>query len=110
MINWEGSRFRIGNSAFQTITNLSDLYVLKAVDGYILGKTRRYIDKYVEHLTKGSFKNIFELGIFRGGSTVFFAELLHPDKLVAIDFTDRPIKRLNDFCAEVRNLDKVKPY
>jgi cephalosporin hydroxylase len=110
MLIWEGSRFKVGNSTFQTITNLSDLFTLKEINGYILGKTKRYIDKYIEHLTGNKFKNIFELGIFRGGSTVFFAEFLHPNKLVAIDFAERPIKRLNDFAAEPSNLDKIKPY
>lgn len=110
MISWEGSRFRIGGSIFQSVTKISDLFTMKEADGYILGKTRRYIDKYVEHLVGEDFKNIFELGIFRGGSTVFFAEFLRPNKLVAIDFETRQIKRLNDFSIEPRNLGKVKPY
>ena len=45
MLVWDGNRFNIGEHKFQTIVELSDLFKLKNEDGYVIGKTRSYIDK-----------------------------------------------------------------
>ncbi|MBD9680375.1 class I SAM-dependent methyltransferase [Pseudomonas sp. PDM18] len=100
MLVWDDHRFSIRTHIFQTIRQLSDLFSLKEADGFILGKPRRYIDKYVEHLTGMSHRNIFELGIFRGGSTVFLNEFFQPDRLVAIDFMEKPAAQLDRYIAE----------
>src|SRR5205807_6405065 len=39
-------------------------------------------------------KNIFELGIFRGGSVVLYNEMFKPRKLVSIDCHTKPIPQL----------------
>ena len=55
-------------------------------------KVKHLVDQYESFFKRHpSFKpkNIFELGIYDGGSTAFWFELLAPSKLVAIDFLDR---------------------
>lgn len=110
MLIWDGNRFNIGNHKFQTIVELPDLFKLKNEDGYVIGKTRSYIDKYCEHLGGQSFNNIFELGIFRGGSTVFLNEMLRPQKLIAIDFNEKPVEILDRYVSENGLESSVKPY
>ena len=56
MLVWEDNRFTIGNRTFQIMVELSDLFTMKNKDGFILGKPRRYIDKYCEHLSGRQFK------------------------------------------------------
>lgn len=110
MLAWQDNRFTIGNRRFQTIVNLSDLYTLNIQDGLILGKPRRYIDKYCEHFYGKQFRNIFELGIFKGGSTIFLGEMFRPEKLVAIDFNSQPIGVLDRYALEPSNQGKIHPF
>jgi len=59
---------------------------------FVFFKIKDLVDQYEYFLTKNSsFKpnNIFELGIFDGGSTAFWYEAFQPKKLVAIDLLDR---------------------
>ncbi|MCP8463083.1 class I SAM-dependent methyltransferase [Pseudomonas sp. ZM23] len=109
MLVWDDHRFTIRSHVFQTIRGLSDLFFLKEADGYILGKPRRYIDKYVEHLATQRQRNIFELGIFRGGSTVFLNEFFQPAHLVAIDFMEKPAAQLDRYIAE-HGAGRVKAF
>lgn len=110
MLTWTGNRFVIGGRTFQVMVELSDLYTLRNQDGYILGKPRRYIDKYCEYLSGKQFNNIFELGIFRGGSTIFLSEMFSPKKLVAIDFNSQPVGVLNRYAQEPKNQGKIYPF
>ncbi|TXI28310.1 MAG: hypothetical protein E6Q69_16580 [Aquipseudomonas alcaligenes] len=110
MLVWEDNSFNIGKHKFQTIVELSDLFKLKNEDGYVIGKTRSYIDKYYEHLGNTTFNNVFELGIFRGGSTVFLSEMLKPQKLVAIDFEKKPVEALDCYIRDNQLEDRVKPF
>ncbi|MDC7826144.1 class I SAM-dependent methyltransferase [Pseudomonas sp. BLCC-B13] len=110
MLVWEDNSFNIGKHKFQTIVELSDLFKLKNEDGYVIGKTRSYIDKYYEHLGNTTFSNVFELGIFRGGSTVFLSEMLKPQKLVAIDFEKKPVEALDCYIRDNQLEDRVKPF
>ncbi|QKE64248.1 class I SAM-dependent methyltransferase [Aquipseudomonas campi] len=110
MLVWEGNRFSIGDRKFQIMVELTDLYTLKNQDGFILGKPRRYLDKYCEHLAGKTFQNIFELGIFRGGSTIFLNEMFKPEKLVAIDFNSQPVGILNRYAQEPGNSGAVLPF
>lgn len=68
-------------------------------DGYAMMKPRHYLEAYargLDGLEGPDVRNVLELGIRRGGSTVFLALLLQPDKLVAIDISKR-VKRLEAF-------------
>lgn len=61
-----------------------------------LYKTRELVSQYQLHFARQNHRplaNVFELGIFDGGSTAFWVEALKPRKHVAIDFqarTDSP--------------------
>jgi 2-polyprenyl-3-methyl-5-hydroxy-6-metoxy-1,4-benzoquinol methylase len=59
---------------------------------FVFYKTKVLVDQYEYYFSKNpAFKpnNIMELGIFEGGSTVFWYEAFQPNKLVAIDLLDR---------------------
>ena len=111
MIRWENSHFFINQSKFQIITKLAEMYTFKCEDGYVIAKTRRYIDKYIELFSNNTnIKYIFELGILRGGSTVFLAEFFNPKKLVAVEYNNKPVDALVKFIAQSGKFESVKPY
>lgn len=59
---------------------------------FIFRKTKRLIDQYERFwLSKSRFKpkNIIEIGIYDGGSIVFWFEYFHPDKHIGVDIRNR---------------------
>lgn len=110
MLAWDENRFSIGSHTFQTLCKLSDLFCMDEADGFVLGKTRRHIDKYVEHLAGKRLDNIFELGIFRGGSTVFLNEFFRPRHLAAIDYMGQPARQLERYIQEYDQQDHLKAF
>ncbi len=111
MIKWNGNNFSIGNRKFQLSSNIPDMFRLKENDGFVIAKSRRYIDKYIAYTERaGNIQNVFELGIFRGGSTVFLSEFLDPKKLVAIDFNKKPVAVLSEYIQRAGKTHSVKPY
>jgi len=61
-------------------------------DHFKFYKTRELVDQYQLHFARQERRpmtNVFELGIYDGGSTAFWVEALKPQKHVAIDFQAR---------------------
>lgn len=111
LIKWDGSRFTIDKIRFQSIESMSDMFTLNDIDGHIIAKQRRYIEKYIQHFSgMADIKNIFELGIFRGGSTVFLSKFFNPTKLVAIDYSKNPVTTLTSFIETSEKSDSIRPY
>jgi cephalosporin hydroxylase len=81
---------------------------------FSLYKTKELLDQF--HLffsLHPSFhpRQVFELGIFDGGSTVFWNEYFHPVKLVAIDILDRDDSPYFRRYVESRDLmDRIKTF
>lgn len=86
-IKWlDDITFMVGEESFQTVSNLDQMRELDSSHGYVFSKTKKMLDKYCSYLNGMDIKNIFELGIFRGGSVIFFNEYLKPKKMVAVEF------------------------
>jgi cephalosporin hydroxylase len=109
-LSWNGNCFSIGEYRFQTIEQLSDLFTLKAENGFVVGKPRIHVEKYAELLTRDRFSNIFEVGILRGGSTVFFGELVRPDRLVAIDLSKKPAAQLEEYIRGSHKTETIRTF
>ncbi len=63
---------------------------------YSILKRRSYLDAYAHGLAGLDIRNMVELGIRLGGSTVFLAVLLRPQKLLALDIS-KPVAALEAF-------------
>ncbi|MDP9332471.1 MAG: class I SAM-dependent methyltransferase [Actinomycetota bacterium] len=73
-------------------------------------KPRWQIERYDQLILETAPKNIVELGIWDGGSTAYFAQRAHPNKLVALDLTPEPCEALESFI-ETRGLrDAIATY
>lgn len=111
MINLEGNKFSIGGTTFQLIAGLTDMFTLKEADGLVIAKSRRYLEKYIAlKASEQHLENVFELGIFRGGSTAFLSEFFAPRKLVAIDFKSKPAAALSAYIENTGKTNSVRPY
>ncbi len=60
---------------------------------FVLVKTPEFVSFY-RNLAARDFSAILELGMFEGGSLVFFDKLFRPDKIVGIDIRREPIEPL----------------
>jgi len=82
-----GDRFSIDRTIFQAVT--LDYFGERGLevdeDDFFVCKFRSEIEGYAELFGQLAPKRIFELGMHGGGSTIFFAELARPRKLVSID-------------------------
>lgn len=81
---------------------------LSEKNNFTLVKTPRFLSVYESVAKNLDGKKILELGIFEGGSLVFFDKRFKPKKLVGIDIRSEPIAPLDAYVAG-RNGD-VKVY
>jgi predicted O-methyltransferase YrrM len=89
-IVWSDRGFRLGDLHFRTQTYLEDIERAEAVDGrhFVIYKNAALIDQFAAFWAGAPDflpRRILELGVWSGGSTVLWAELVRPDKLVAVD-------------------------
>lgn len=70
---------------------------VSTVDRFFLMKPRALVEEYVDLVQHTKPRNIFELGIFRGGSTAFLSHLATPERLVAIELDGEPVVALQHF-------------
>jgi len=77
-------------------------------------KRKKIVDKYEEFFQRHPDfhpENIFELGIFDGGSVAFWFELFKPDKHIAIDLLDRQDSTYFENYVTSRGLkEKIKTF
>jgi hypothetical protein len=66
-------------------------------DRFCIIKPRWQIERYEALIRRDAPKNIFELGIWAGGSTAFLAQLARPHKLVAVELASKPCAPLETF-------------
>lgn len=86
MLDWDADqRLTIGETKFLILP--PDAFGMPAAQEGEFGlyKPRSLVERHAALIEELEPKNVFELGIFGGGSTLFFAELARPRTLVAID-------------------------
>lgn len=107
-INWlPRNRFQIGDTAFKCLAlGLTDKS--STPDEYLFQKPRWMVERYAALVETLKPQRIFELGIWRGGSSVFFHALANPEKLVAIDLSEERIPAVDHYCREHDCLDALR--
>jgi hypothetical protein len=86
MLDWDADqRLTIGETTFLILP--ADTFGMPGAGEGEFGiyKPRELVERHAALIEELEPQNIFELGIFGGGSTLFFAELARPRRLVAID-------------------------
>lgn len=76
----------------------------------LLRKPRWMVDRYFALRSQVDAANIFELGIYEGGSTALLALLFRPRRLVAVDLNTPRGSVLKDFLDAHQMSESVRPY
>jgi predicted O-methyltransferase YrrM len=90
--------------------DLHQFYDRYPTDEHVIFKTRRMVEHFLRNIGKQTFKNVLELGIARGGSTIWLNELLNPEKFVAIDITTTPVEDLEQYRLESGRTRQLATY
>lgn len=95
VLTWEeGRRFDVGGTTFQSMPDTFEEGADLRAGEFFVFKPRGLVEQYVSLIDELKPQHILELGIFQGGSTVFFAELARPRRVVAIDL--QPLTEIRD--------------
>ena len=97
MLNWTSDKtFTLGNAQF-TLDISSGYDRRPSEEGdFTLVKTRSYLKDYLR-LKNNRYEHILELGVFQGGSMVFFDKLFKPRKIVGVELASEPIDALDSY-------------
>lgn len=67
--------------------------------GFVLLKSRPYLDIYADLAKDEAPKTLLELGVFQGGGYVFLDKLLAPERMSAVELSPQPVGPLVDYVA-----------
>ena len=108
-LNWIDERtFEFGGARFLATVDDSQYNVESTVDRLLLLKAKWQLEQYLSLGTESQPQRIVELGIWQGGSTVFFEKAFHPLKLVAFDY-GKPAPALDAYIVQNGLQDRLKP-
>jgi hypothetical protein len=97
MIQWNSkNQFSVGDLNFKAIELGLGMHE-SSLDEFIFQKSNWMVDRYAALVDELKPKTIFELGIWRGGSCVFFHKLAEVKKLVAIDISNERIIAVDEY-------------
>ena len=86
MLNWTGDdAFTVGEVAFRTQDLWGPLAHPAGEEEFVVLKANHLVQRYADLIGELRPQNVFELGIFNGGSTVLLSTLTELKKLVAVD-------------------------
>lgn len=102
-IRVNGVLFRINYSADMLTMN-------SEADSFVLPKTFEMVSYYYRLGQTMSVKNIVDLGIFKGGSAALFHLLYHPEKLLALDISNKRELALDGYIEKHSIGDTLRPF
>lgn len=92
----EFSDFELGDVRFRMDIRPGNQRAKSTASSFTLVKTQAFLDVYRELLPRAP-KTILEVGMFEGGSLVYFDKLFRPEKIVGIDIRAQPIEPLEEY-------------
>jgi hypothetical protein len=102
--------FTVGEHMFFSCLDISDFFREIPDEGFFICKSRSMLETLYNRLAYLRGGNIVELGVFRGGSTVWLSEMLKPKKLVAFEYGQQPVAVLERYIEQSQNGSVVRPY
>jgi hypothetical protein len=111
-LEWAGdSRLKINDINFYLSCDTKELQEAKSSsDTFILGKPKQMVEKSFLLAEEHSVKKIFEMGILQGGSVALYDQIFSPEKIVAIEYVEKPIETLASYITNHCKSEVVKPF
>jgi hypothetical protein len=110
---WRPDRMLLGDLVFRLQHYLSDAWEL-GDNCFVFWKIKPLVDQYAKFFASMPgfrARNMLELGLWDGGSTAFWFELLRPDKYIGIDKSEREDSAYFRTYTAARGItDRVKTY
>ncbi len=110
-IIWEQDRMLLNNLTYQLQHTKTDNWP-DNVDCFIFYKIKKLVDQYETYFNNQPEqthpKNVVEIGMWDGGSAVFWNEILKPEKIVGIDIIENGGNEY--FHKYLITNNKLKPY
>lgn len=92
------SRFDLDGQTYRTARNDQLDGPPSTLEELVLVKSEPMLERYAGLQQRfGPVSRVVELGIYQGGSTAFLAQLLQPERLVAVDISPERVAALDDF-------------
>jgi predicted O-methyltransferase YrrM len=111
MLEWlSEDRFAIGETTFRTIDVFDPPRDGPSRGDLLIAKGRRGVEQYAALIAALRPRYIFELGVWKGGSTALLAELARPRRLVAVDRRRSSSRALLDWIERRRLEDVVRVH
>ncbi|HEY2382074.1 MAG TPA: class I SAM-dependent methyltransferase [Terriglobia bacterium] len=101
---------RINDIQFKINYSADMLTMESAAESFVLPKTFEMVSYYYRLGQTASIKNIVDLGIFKGGSAALFHLLYRPEKLVALDISDKREQALDGYIEKHFARDTLRPF
>ncbi len=92
-------KFKLGGTTFLQQIGKPDERGISDSDAFVLVKTDQMLEFY-RGLKEHNPKNIMEIGMYEGGSLVWYDKLYKPKKLVGLDLRREPIAALEAYKAD----------
>jgi hypothetical protein len=88
---WEGNHLFVGDTTYEFDECTEPAFLRQDRDHLILYKSKAQLEQFAQFFAPLDFRpqNVFELGIWEGGSTALWNEIFQPRKHVAVDFSHR---------------------
>lgn len=98
-INWvDDTTFEIGGQLITLHYEIGGSNRASRSADFTMMKTKDFIDLYLLHANE-PFKRVLELGVYQGGSFVFFDQLYRPEKISAIELSNVHVPALDEYVA-----------
>jgi hypothetical protein len=88
---WDGDRLFVGDTTYEFDERTDPAFLREDRNHLILYKSQAQLEQFAQFFAPLDFwpQNVFELGIWEGGSTALWNEIFQPGKHVAVDFSHR---------------------
>jgi hypothetical protein len=110
-LDWKDDRhLTVQSIRFLVTANESEYLAFKSTPAeFIIIKSRSLIERQLSLLTP-SVENIFELGVWQGGSAVLWDQLFRPKKLVTVDWNRDERPALREYIRSHDRQSALRPY
>jgi len=110
-LSWEGeSILKIDDVSFMVYYGQRIKEEESRDQTFVLAKSRRQLETIQGLQFEKPIRHIFDLGIYKGGSVMFYYKFFNPKKLVAIELNTKPVTALEDYIREHQLNDVIRTY